>query len=294
MKILNFGSLNIDYTYRVSHIVAPGETLASKKLEIFPGGKGLNQSIALAKAGAKVWHAGMIGEDGRFLQEICQEAGVNTSLIREIGVRTGNAIIQVSDQGQNSILLFAGANRENTESYMEEVLRSFSAGDYLLLQNEINGIDLLIDKAKARGMKVILNPSPYDEHVEACDLSKVDLFFLNEVEGEQITGIKDYDGILEEMRRRYPQAGVALTVGDKGAYYGDGEGVVFQEAFPAKAVDTTAAGDTFTGFFLATVMEGRSAKEALRRAAKASAIAVSRKGASVSIPTKDEVGTGDF
>ena len=129
MRILNFGSLNIDYTYRVEHIVRPGETITSRKLEIFPGGKGLNQSIALAKAGASVCHAGLIGKDGAFLKDICKEAGVIVSLIRESNVRTGNAIIQVSDQGQNSILLFPGANREMTEGYIREVLGYFEEGD---------------------------------------------------------------------------------------------------------------------------------------------------------------------
>lgn len=289
MRILNFGSLNIDYTYRVEHIVKPGETITSRKLEIFPGGKGLNQSIALAKAGAEVFHAGLIGEDGAFLKDVCQEAGADVSLIRESKVRTGNAIIQVSEQGQNSILLFPGANREMTEEYIEEVLGYFEEGDILLLQNEINQIDVLIEKGKEKGMKVVLNPSPFDERIGQCDLNKVDLFFLNEVEGEQITGEKESDAILSKMRERFPLAETVLTVGASGAYYSDGKDVVFQEAFPVKAVDTTAAGDTFTGFFLEAVMEGATGAEALRRAAKASSIAVSRKGASVSVPTKEEV-----
>ena len=96
MKILNFGSLNIDYTYQVDHVVQEGETITSPVLEIFPGGKGLNQTIALAKAGSDVWHAGLIGEDGRFLKELCAEAGAHTEYIRESEVRSGNAIIQVT------------------------------------------------------------------------------------------------------------------------------------------------------------------------------------------------------
>lgn len=289
MKILNFGSLNIDYTYRVGHIVRPGETITSQKLDVFPGGKGLNQSIALAKAGAEVYHAGMIGPDGTFLKEICKEAGVDISLIRETKMRTGNAIIQVSEQGQNSILLFAGANRTNTKEYIENVLKCFDEGDIILLQNEINMIDVLIEKAKEKRMKVVLNPSPFDECVSRCDLTKVDLFFLNEIEGEQITGEKNYSAILTKMKKLFPGAGVVLTVGDKGAYFSCGEETIYQDAFPAKAIDTTAAGDTFTGFFLAAVMEGKTNAEALERAAKAASIAVSRTGASVSIPVKEEV-----
>lgn len=293
MRILNFGSLNIDYTYRVEHIVRPGETITSQKLDVFPGGKGLNQSIALAKAGAEVYHAGLIGPDGIFLKEICREAGVDTSLIRETRMRTGNAIIQVSEQGQNSILLFAGANRTNTKEYIEAVLKHFGKGDIILLQNEMNMIDVLIEKAKEKGMKVVLNPSPFDERVSQCDLTKVDLFFLNEIEGEQITGEKKYPAILTKMKQQFPDAGVVLTVGDKGAYFSRGEEMIYQDAFPTKATDTTAAGDTFTGFFLAAVMEGKTNAEALKRAAKAAAIAVSRTGASVSIPVKEEVDASD-
>lgn len=163
MKILNFGSLNIDYTYSVDHIVHPGETITSGSLEVFPGGKGLNQSIALARAGADVYHAGLIGEDGIFLRDLCRESGVKTGYIRETETRTGNAIIQVSEKGENCIILYPGANREQTEEYIDEVLKGFGEGDVLLLQNEINLLDYLISKGAEKGMKIVLNPSPFDE-----------------------------------------------------------------------------------------------------------------------------------
>lgn len=289
MKVLNFGSLNIDYTYRLSHIVKPGETIASKKLEIFPGGKGLNQSIALAKAGVQVYHAGLIGSDGRFLLEVCKEAGVDISFVQECNVRTGNAIIQVSEEGQNSIILFPGANRQITEEYIDAVLEYFEKGDVLLVQNEVNRIEVVIDKAKEKEMKVVMNPSPYDENIEKCNLGKVDLFFLNEIEGEQITGKTEYQEILTVMKEKYPQAGVVLTVGEKGAYYSDIHECIGQEARRTKVVDTTAAGDAFTGYFLKTVLDGKDKKTALLWAVLAASLAVSRKGASVSIPTEEEV-----
>ena len=105
MRVLNFGSLNIDYVYSLDHIVAPGETITSRGLEVFPGGKGLNQSVALARAGAEVCHAGMVGEDGGMLLDVCREAGVDVSRVRTAGTRTGNAIIQVSAKGQNLSLI---------------------------------------------------------------------------------------------------------------------------------------------------------------------------------------------
>lgn len=289
MRVLNFGSLNIDYTYRLSHIVKPGETITSTNLEIFPGGKGLNQSIALAKAGIHVYHAGCIGKDGQFLLETCKEAGVDISLVKQCCVRTGNAIIQVSEEGQNSILLFPGANRQITKEYIDMVLEHFEAGDILLLQNEVNMIDVLIDQAKKKGMKIVMNPSPYDDNVRRCDLRKVDLFFLNEIEGEQLTGKSNFEDMLAVMRERYPMAGVVLTVGEKGAYYSDSNGYVRQEVKKTKVVDTTAAGDTFTGFFLKAILEGKDKKTALLWAVLAAGLAVSRKGAASSIPTEKEI-----
>jgi len=288
-KILNFGSLNIDYVYRLEHIVNPGETITSLGLEVFPGGKGLNQSVALARAGAKVYHAGHIGEDGDFLKEICSRSGVNVDYVKQIAVRTGNAIIQVAENGQNAILLFAGANRENTKEYVDEILSWFKKGDVLLLQNEVNLTDYMVDSANAKGMLVILNPSPYDERLECCDLSKVNVFIMNEIEGAQITGEEKPEEILKVMYKKYPGSEVVLTLGDKGSIYSNGEHTYTQEAISVKAVDTTAAGDTFTGYYIAGMLERMSKKEALELAAKASAIAVSRNGASSSIPMRCEV-----
>ena len=289
MKILNYGSLNIDYTYRIPHIVAPGETITSQYLSVFPGGKGLNQSVALAKAGAQVWHAGMIGEDGEFLKQICKKSGADTRFISQVETRTGNAVIQVSDEGQNSIILFPGANRMNTKEKVDSVLDFFEPGDFLLLQNEINLIGYLIDKGKEKGMTVILNPSPFDENLKEADLKKVDLFLINEIEGRQITGKNETEEILAEMKKCYPRAGVVLTLGSEGAIYQDTQEIWRQKAYETKAIDTTAAGDTFTGYFLAAMMEGKNKAQALTEASYAAAIAVSRKGAAVSIPEKQEV-----
>ncbi len=289
MKILNFGSLNIDYTYSLEHIVQPGETITSRSLEVFPGGKGLNQSIALARAGANVYHAGLIGSDGEFLRDICRESGVKTEYIRETEKRTGNAIIQVSEEGQNCIILYPGANREQTEAYIDEVLKEFSAGDILLLQNEINLLHYLIGEGAKKGMKIALNPSPFDEKITTCDLSKVGLFLINEVEGEQITGEKDPEQILQKMELLYPGAETVLTLGDKGAVYANGTERIRQEPVRVKSVDTTAAGDTFTGYYLAAVMEGKPRAQAMKEAACAAALAVSKKGASSSVPWRRDV-----
>lgn len=292
MKVLNYGSLNVDYTYSVPHIIVGGETMASYGLHEYCGGKGLNQSIALAKAGLDVWHAGIIGNDGDMLLEACREAGVHTDFIRKMDVRGGHTVIQVDANGQNSIILYGGTNEMQTEEYADEVLSHFDEGDYLVLQNEINLLDYIIDKAYEKGMKIILNPSPYNDRLKSCDLGKVSLFLVNEIEAAQITGNSDAAHALDALHETYPDAAFVLTLGSDGAWYYDGKQKVFQDIFQVKAVDTTAAGDTFTGFFVRRLVEGADIQTALRTAAKASSIAVTRVGAVPSIPTMEEVEEG--
>lgn len=289
MRILNFGSLNYDTVYTVDHILAKGETEHAEKMELFCGGKGLNQSIALAKAGAEVYHAGQVGEDGEMLITACQEAGVDIRYIKKGQGKSGHTVIQVEKGGQNCILLFGGSNQQVSHAYMDEVLSHFGAEDMFLMQNEINDSTVLLDKAYAQGLKIVLNPSPFDENMKKCDLHKVSLFLLNEIEGWQISGEKASEDILEWFAKELPEAQVVLTLGSDGAIYQYKGKKVHQEIFPVKAVDTTAAGDTFTGYFLACLLQNKEVAEALRVAAKAASLAVSKKGAVASIPSKEEV-----
>lgn len=289
MKVLNFGSLNLDYVYQMETILIPGETQTAKNRNTFCGGKGLNQSIALAKAGIPVYHAGMIGEGGEILLETCKENGVNTEFIKTIDGPCGHTVIQVDKNAQNCILLFGGSNRSMTKEFVDEVLANFEKGDIILLQNEINELDYIIDKAYEKGMMIILNPSPYDSALDACDLSKISLFLVNEIEGYQITGEKEPEKILAKIKEVYPKAKIVLTLGGDGSVYQDETGIYHQGIYKVKAVDTTAAGDTFTGYFISSILDGMPVQEGLKLAAKASAIAVSRAGATASIPLREEV-----
>lgn len=292
MKVLNIGSMNLDYVYNVDHIVQPGETQATYGMNVFLGGKGINQSIACAKAGADVYQAGMIGEDGKVFLDACKEYGVNGDFIRTIDEKTGHAIIQIDKNAQNCIILYGGANVKLTESYIDEVIAGFEAGDILLLQNEVNNLPYIVDKAYEKGMQIALNPSPFNDAILAVDLAKISLFLMNEVEGEQITGKKDPEEIVSVVQEKYPNAKVVLTLGKDGAMYAEGDQRYFQPIFPVEAVDTTAAGDTFTGYFLAGMMEGMPVQDILCMSAKASSIAVTRQGAVPSIPYRKEV-TGE-
>ena len=289
MKILNFGSLNLDLVYQMPHFVRAGETLSSTSFTRNVGGKGLNQSVALAKAGAQVYHAGLVGEDGEMLRSFLQENGVDVRFVRTVDAPSGHAVIQVEPAGNNCIFLYGGANQCVTEAFIREALEPFEAGDFLILQNEINDIGRIIELAADRGMQVVLNPSPIADNLKSLPLERISWFILNEIEGAELSGRSDAGDVLEGLTALYPQARIVLTLGSEGSVYA-GEGRrVHQSAYRVKAVDTTAAGDTFTGFFFAAMAEGAPVEEALRRASKASAISVTRSGAAASIPTLDEV-----
>lgn len=289
MKILNFGSLNLDYVYSVDHFVAEGETLASTVRNTFCGGKGLNQSVALARAGAQTYHAGCIGPEGDVLTDMLASAGVDVTYTRRVSTPTGHAIIQVDPAGRNCILLFGGANQCNDKDYIDSVLANFEAGDWLVLQNEISNLSHLITAAKAKGMTVVLNPSPFDPSLVAAGLDRVDYVLLNETEGKQLTGYDAPSDILKAIRATYPALKVVLTLGKDGCIYDDGRTRAAHGIYPVKAVDTTAAGDTFTGFFICALSRGDDPTDAIRTASAASAIAVSRPGAAPSVPTAAEV-----
>lgn len=289
MKILNYGSLNIDLVYSVQQFVRAGETIASKGFQRFSGGKGLNQSVALGRAQADVFHGGKVGSDGLFLIDMLQEANVDTRHLKQNGSATGTAVIQVDRNGQNCIIIHGGANQENTREEIDQMVAAFSKGDMLLLQNEVNHTLYAIEAAKAKGMLVTLNPSPISDELKTIPPAFVDIWILNEVEGFELTRQNDPDQILTSLHKQYPFAQIVLTLGSKGCICFNKGRIYRQAAFPVQSVDTTAAGDTFTGFYLACIAKGNSVADALRFASKASSIAVTRPGAAPSIPTYDEV-----
>ena len=289
VKILCFGSLNVDYLYSVSHLVQPGETIRCKKLEVEPGGKGLNQAIAISKAGSYVYMAGAVSDSDNLVVEHCKNNGVNVDHIVSTPAETGHAIIQVSEEGQNCILLHGGANMQIQKCNIDKTFESFGEGDYLVLQNEINEVSYIMEKGRQKGMKIVFNPSPYNEAVANYPLDKIDVLILNEVEGAQFTGKKTQREILSQLSEMFPNLLIVLTLGEKGVILKDKNEEVMQEALKVTAVDTTGAGDTFTGYFVSLLSLNRSYRRCLEIAVKAAAIAVLSKGASVSIPKMEVV-----
>lgn len=289
MRFLNFGSLNIDYVYQVDHFVKPGETIQSSGFRRSCGGKGLNQSIALARAGASVWHAGMVGEEGAFLVDELAAAGVRTEYIRKVAESTGHAIIQIDASGENSIILYSGANYCFTKDYIDDVLSDFESGDVVLLQAETNLLGEIISTAAEKGMRVALNAAPASEHLLELPLEKVTWLIVNETEGAVLSRHSEPDAIIEGLLKRCPQSTIVLTLGEKGAFAATTSEQFFMPAISLDAVDTTAAGDTFVGYFLECALRENDLMQCMKTATAASALAVMKHGAAVSIPAKEAV-----
>ena len=292
LKILNIGSLNIDHVYQVPHFVLPGETLTSSSYSRNVGGKGLNQSIALARAGLSVAHGGKIGADGLFLKQMLDDENVDTSSVLTGNVPTGHAIIQVDESGQNNIILYPGANRELEQGELAAMLSVCPQGSWILLQNEINEIPFIMEQAHERGLHIAINPAPCGPEAVGYPIHLANVLFVNEIEAAQLSQMPldtAEDTLLDALAAHYPDTEIVLTLGDKGALYRFKQERIFTPARKVNAVDTTSAGDTFIGYFLAERLNGANAATAMERATLASAVTVTRKGAAASIPRSDEL-----
>jgi ribokinase len=289
MTILNFGSLNVDRVLRVGHIARPGETIGSTSSDVFAGGKGANQSVSLARAGAAVAHLGKVGPDGQWLLDKLAREGVETRWVRVGSGPTGQAMIQVDDAGQNAIVLVGGANDEITPDEVDEALESFAAGAWLLVQNETSAVAHAIDRARRRGMRVAFNPAPFDNRVRQYPLEQLDLLCLNETEGAAMTGEGAAEAICAALAAELPDCEIVLTLGAAGVLRAGPEGTLRCDACRVAAVDTTAAGDTFLGYYLAGRAREDGVRESLELACRAAALCVTRAGAMDSIPRLAEV-----
>lgn len=295
MNIINFGSLNIDRVYNVESFVRAGQTVSSLGFNTFCGGKGLNQSIAAARAGASVIHAGAIGPDGEMLEICLRDSGVNVASLAHLPTATGHAIIQVDPNGQNCIIVTGGANMELTTEYIDRVLAQGQPGDIVLLQNEVNNLPYIMESAHRLGFRLAVNPSPITPELLKAPFELADWLILNELEGAEIAGCTGSNAeILQTLHTKFPNTAIVLTLGSDGVVYRDANQTASERCFPVKAVDTTAAGDTFCGYFLAGCVEGLPVQACLTLASQAAAIAVTRAGASTSIPTRGEVRSYTF
>mgnify|MGYP003676720050 FL=1 len=288
-KIINFGSINIDYVYRVPHLVKLGETLSSLDLVPGLGGKGANQSVAIARAGVSVAHVGRVFKGDTWAVALLASTGVDTDNIALIEGASGHAIIQVDDQGENAIVLHGGANQSFSIADIESALNHNQQARYLLMQNETNLLAETFELAQAKGIKIVLNPAPMTDNIKDLPLAKLDTLIVNRGEAEALCGAADIDQMTQQMAALAPQTRVVVTLGGDGAMLLANGEVTHMNSPSVDVVDTTGAGDTFVGYFLAGVAEGMNDHDALQRACLAGSIAVTRQGAITAIPDRSEV-----
>jgi ribokinase len=282
MAIWNLGSINADHVYALPHLPSPGETLAARTLTTGLGGKGANMSVACARAGATVRHIGAVGPEGAWAVERLRSYGVGTTHITRLDVPTGHAIIAVDERGENTILLFPGANRALNPDHLGAALAAASPSDWFLCQNETNLQVEGARLARGRGLRVAYAAAPFEAEAVEAILPDLDLLVLNEVEADQL---------LDRTGRAVATLGVPdviVTLGAEGClWFRDGR----ERSFPALSVtpvDTTGAGDAFTGYVLALLDEGRPMPEAIALATRAAALKVTRSGAADAMPTRAE------
>ena len=285
MKILNFGSINKDFVYLVDDFVQPGETISSNRHDIFLGGKGLNQSVALAHAGVSIYHAGCIDKkDSSIINEL-NNWGVNTENILGLEKPTGHAIIQVNKKGENSIIIHGGTNHSITSHQIDSCLKKFGIGDILVLQNEINNIEEIIDKAYKKGMKIFFNPAPFSKKILNYPLNKVHTIIFNQSEGNGLSmGVNAPKKILEIISKKYPSSNLLITLGEKGSIFKNKKNIIRTDAVQVKTIDTTAAGDTYIGYYIASFSKNQSIRNCMKIASLAASITVTKIGGAISIP----------
>lgn len=291
------GSINVDHVIRVPYFPKAGETLTGYGYQIAYGGKGANQAVAAARLGANVKFIGTIGSDqiGQAMKTAFEQDGIDTTAIQAIpNQSTGLAMIQVSDEGENSIVISAGANADLSEAKIEADRALIEQADMLLMQLEspLQAVELAAKIAKSAGTTVVLNPAPAQALPESL-LACVDMITPNETEAEILTGVKVVDEqTAAEAAAAFHQKGIAtvlITLGSKGVYVSEqGKSGEIIAGFRVQAVDTTAAGDTFNGGFVTALLEGKPMREAIRFAHAAAAISVTRLGAQTAIPTRVE------
>jgi len=289
LKILNIGSLNIDFVYKVKNFLMPGETMTANSLKVLPGGKGLNQSIAIKRAGVSVYHCGNIGNDGELLYYTLLQEGIIVDYIKKDKEKCGHAMIQVNDVGENMIVVFSGANRQISKEHINMVLSNFSIGDIVLMQGETNNIDFVINEAYKKGLRIIINLAPISDRLLNLDFSKVDTLIVNRVELSQIAKTDDIEEGIKRLKKLY-NLNLLVTLGKNGGIYIDSNGKRFEyDSFDVEAIDTTGAGDTFIGYFISGLYKNTPLEENLKTASAAAALCVSVNGSSAAVPTFIEV-----
>ncbi len=282
--IFNFGSINVDHVYRVGSLPQPGETIASRSYDRFLGGKGVNQSIAIAKSDGDVVHIGAVGTDGKWALSEMRRLGISTNKVVELDCTTGHAIVCVGDDAENLIVIEGGANQQFEKEMVDHALAGANPEtDWVLLQNETNLSDYLVEQVAGYNLKIAYAAAPFVAETTIALLPNISLLAVNELEAAALA--KELNVAEEDI----PVPALLITRGSKGSELFLDKNRYQQKAFAVDATDTTGAGDTFLGSFLAGFTKKAEPEPALKYAAAASALQVTRPGAALAIPASKEV-----
>lgn len=285
MNVINFGSLNLDWVYQVPNFVQPGETLSALSFNEYLGGKGLNQSIALTRAGAQVAHVGAVGHNGAPLREALTHEGVNTDFVATHTGPSGHAVIQVNPEGENAIVIFPGSNQSITSDQIKQALSTFPEAQAVLLQNETNALADIMQAAKQAQKTVFYNPAPMLPHVATLPLECVDVLILNQIEAEHLTELHSTTAQCNALLQKWPHLTIVLTQGSEGVTVATQQASTHYPAVKVESVlDTTAAGDTFIGYFMAEYLRTQDISQAITLATRAASLCIQQHGAAQSIP----------
>lgn len=282
-KIYNIGSVNTDYVYRLPHLPKPGETLKAQEFGVNLGGKGLNISVAIARAGGDVRHVGAIGDGDSKVLAMLREQGVDCATIAQVDAVTGHAVVYVDDRSENQIVIVGGANHAISEQHIRNSLSDAVPGDWLVLQNETNANEIGLKVAREKGMKVALVAAPFDVQTLPDLILRVDLVSMNKTETQQ------FEQAVGQSCQDIKGPDFLLTYGADGAAFISRSDELRVASYPVQAVDTTGAGDTFFGAFMAKYAQSTPLSAALTYASAAAALQVQHPGAAVAIPTEAEV-----
>ncbi len=299
-EVLVVGSINMDLVVRTARLPDPGETVSGKSFATIPGGKGANQAVAAARLGARTAMIGCVGDDsfGAELRRVLDADGIDCRAVRAVaGVPTGVALIEVDDAGRNHIVVVPGGNGHLSPADVQAHDALLASARAVVLQLEVPLDTVLFTAARARalGKLVVLNPAPAQPLPQEL-LASVDYLVPNELEASGLTGVRvDSPAAAAEAAQRLRAHGpgnVIVTLGAAGVLSAGEGGTRHHPARPVKAVDSTAAGDTFIGGLCAALVQGRSLDQAIAFAQAAAAISVTRPGAQTSIPRREEVEGG--
>lgn len=288
--IWNLGSINADKFYYLSHLPVGGETLAAHRFRQGLGGKGANMSVAAARGAGRVAHIGAVGADGKWAVDRLLEYGVDTRHIAQVDVPTGHANINVDEGGENNIVLYSGANHAIRKQLIGAALTEASPGDVLLMQNETNGQLYAAKTAKTLGLRLAYAAAPFSKQAVLEIIDQIDLLIMNEVEAKQLQEATGKD--LSDL----PVQDIIVTLGSEGCRWVSNLGRTDRSfaTYSVDVVDTTGAGDTFTGYLVAGLDRGLAMPAAIGLAMQASALMVMREGTADVIPDLKDIQDHDF